>query len=376
MTGPLKLLYVVNDGPFFLSHRLPLALAAREAGYEVHVATPPGAAAAEIQAQGLAYHPITLVRSGTRPVQEIASFLDLLRLYRRLRPGIVHHVTIKPTLYGGVAARLAGVPAVVSAVTGLGYLFVSRNAKTVLLRRSVTSAYRLALRHPRSRVIFQNPDDLAFFEERRLIRPRQAVLIRGSGVDMAAFAPGAAPAGPPVVLLAARMLWDKGVGEFMEAARTLRGKGVAARFALAGDTDPANPAAVPPSRLEAWRASGLVEWWGHRTDMAEAFNGAHVVCLPSYREGLPKVLIEAAACGRPLVTTDAPGCREIVQHGVNGLLVPVGDAAALAAALQRLIDDPALRQRMGEAGRELAAKEFSLDKVIGETLTVYRDLLC
>ncbi len=375
MTQHRKLLFVVNDGPFFLSHRLPLAEAAREAGYEVHVATPDDAGAARIRDRGFAFHPIPLVRSGTRLFQEAGSFLALLRLYRALRPDIVHHVTIKPVLYGGLAARLARVPAVVHAVTGLGYLFVARSAKAAALRAAVKAVYRLALRHPRSRVIFQNPDDLAFFRDQRLVRPGQPVLIRGSGVDMTLFAPEPEPGGTPVVLFASRMLWDKGIGEFVGAVKRLRDRGIEARFVLVGDTDPNNPAAVPPAQLKAWQASGLMEWWGRCDDMPGVFAKSHVVCLPSYREGLPKVLVEAAACGRAIVATDVPGCREIVQSGVNGLLVPARDEAALADALQQLIEDPERRRAMGRAGRRLAVEEFALDRVVADTLGLYADLL-
>lgn len=370
-----KILYVVNDAPFFLSHRLALARAARDAGYEVHVATPDAPAAAAIRAERLMFHPVPMRRSGTRPLDEARSFLALLRLYRRLRPDLVHHVTIKPVLYGGIAARLAGVRAVVNAVTGLGYVFINPGTKNAALRRAALQAYRVALRHPHSRVIFQNPDDLNLFQSEGLVDADAAVMIRGAGVDMEMFTARPEPPGTPVVLLASRMLWDKGVGEFVEAARLLRSAGVAALFVLTGDTDPANPAAIDPAQLQAWQASGVIEWRGHCDDMAAQFAAAHVVCLPSYREGLPKVLIEAAASGRPLVASDVPGCREIVRHGVNGLLVPARDARALADALRRLIDDADLRGRMGREGRELAVREFSLEKVIDETLAVYRDLL-
>ena len=307
MTQPRKLLYVINDGPFFLSHRLPLALAARDAGYDVHVAVPSWPAADTLGAQGLVFHDIPLSRQGTRPLQELKGFMALLRLYRTLHPDIVHHVTIKPVLYGGIAARMAGVPAVVSAVPGLGYVFTSRGVRRAVLRRLAMGIYRLALRHRHSRVIFQNPDDMTLFVNRGLVRRSDAVLIRGSGVDMEAFSPRPEPDGTPVVVLASRMLWDKGIGEFVEAARRLREAGVAARFVLVGDTDTGNPTAIPHGQLAAWRDAGLVEWWGHRSDMPEVFAAAHVVCLASYREGVPKVLIEAAACGARAGGDRCPG---------------------------------------------------------------------
>lgn len=371
-----KILFVVNDAPFFLSHRLPLALAAKEAGYEVHVATPDSPMAATIQKHGLQFHSIPLHRSSTRLWKELRSIRSLVGLYRRLQPDLVHHVTIKPVLYGGLAARLVKVPAVVHAVPGLGHVFVDKDFMTSLLRAVVKRIYRLSFAHPHLKVIFQNPDDRSLLERAQLVKPSDALLIRGSGVDLNVFTPQPESEGEPVVILAARMLWAKGVGEFVDAASRLREQKVAARFILLGESDPGNPSAVPVWQLEQWHGSGVVEWWGACDDMPRAFAEAHVVCLPSYyREGLPKVLIEAAACGRPIVTTDVPGCREVVRHEENGLLVPAHDPAALAAALRRLILSPPLRQHLGQRGREIAVAEFGLDRVIGETLAVYSELL-
>ncbi len=372
----MRILYVVNDANFFLSHRLPLALAAQGEGFDVHVATPLSDDAEKILAVGFTFHPIPLTRRGVHLGEELASVVALYRLYRKVKPDLVHLVTIKPVLYGGIAARLAGVPAVVSAVTGLGYVFIARGFKASLLRMIVKGAYRFALGHANGRVIFQNPDDRSSFLMSRLVDARQTVLIKGSGVDMAQFSPVPEPPGLPLVVFAARMLWDKGVGEFVDAARQLCDRGIKARFALVGDTDSGNPAAVPKSQLESWQQSDVVEWWGQHANMPMVFAKAHIVCLPSYREGLPKVLIEAAASGLPIVATDVPGCREIVRDGENGFLVPVRDATALAEALRRLIEDAELRRRMGAKGREIAMAEFSVERVVSETLDVYRQLLC
>ena len=374
-TRKQKILFVVNDAPFFLSHRLPLALAALESGYEVHVATPDSPLAGVIQRHGLRFHAIPLHRSSTRVWKELRSFQALESLYRRLQPDLVHHVTIKPVLYGGVAARLAKVPAVVYAVPGLGHVFVQTGLRAKLLRSVVKRVYRFVFAHPHAKVIFQNPDDQALLERAQLVSAADSVLIRGSGVDMNVFTPAPEPPGVPVVVLAARMLWSKGVGEFVDAARQLREQKIEARLVLAGDSDPGNPSAVPVWQLEQWHDSGVVEWWGACDDMARVLAEAHIVCLPSYREGLPKVLIEAAASGRPIVTTDVPGCREVVRHEENGLLVPVRNAAALAAALRRLILSPALRQFLGQRGREIAVAEFGLEKVIQQTLAIYKELL-
>ena len=370
-----KILFVVNDAPFFISHRLPLALAARDAGYEVHVATPDSPLSATIQKHGLHFHAIPLHRSNTRLWKELKSFRALLALYRRLQPNLVHHVTIKPVLYGGVAARIARVPAVVYAVPGLGHVFVQDGIKAKLLRTVVKWVYGYVFRHPHAKIIFQNQDDQLLLLQAQLLSTDDVILIRGSGVDMNIFTPQPEADGTPVVVLAARMLWEKGVGEFVDAARQLREQKIEARFILAGESDPGNPSAVPVWQLEQWHDSGVVEWLGACDDMARIFAEAHVVCLPSYREGLPKVLIEAAACGRPIVTTDVPGCREVVRHEENGLLVPVRNPTALAAALRRLITSPVLRQFLGQRGREIAETEFALEKVVEQTLAIYKEML-
>lgn len=370
-----KILYVVNDAAFFLSHRLPLAVGARKAGYDVHVATPEDRHSPRIHEEGLTYHAIRMHRSKTGVLAEAATFASLYRLYRRVRPDIVHNVTIKPVVYGGIAARFAGVPCVVSAVSGLGYLFISSGFKAKAIRKIIRRMYRFAFSSPNSRVIVQNPDDLQTLVDEGILRKDKAVMIRGSGVDLTAFTPHPELEGKVTVSLPSRMLWDKGVGEFVEAARTLKKEGVHARFVLVGDVDPSNPASVEQHQIKSWVHDGAVEWWGYRQDMAEVFRQSHVVCLPSYREGLPKVLLEAAACGRPIVATDVPGCREIAVHDDNAYLVPPRDGASLAEALKRLIENPAMRKTMGEKGRCLSEKEFALEKVVAATLEVYKELI-
>ncbi len=377
-----KLLYIVNESYFFMSHRLPIARAARAAGYQVHVAAPEdhvwapeGFTVQALRDAGFAFHPIPLSRRGTNPWQEARTLIALWRLIRGLRPELVHLLTIKPLLYGGLAARLLGVPGVVAAVTGLGQVFVSSGATAGLLRRLAVMAYRVATGHPNGRVIVQNAGDMETLARSGAVKPERMVLIRGSGVSLSAFAPSPEPDGPPLVILPARMIWEKGVAEFVEAARLLRARGVEARFALVGDSKASNPRAVPQPTLEKWSREGGVEWWGRRTDMARVFAGAHIVCLPStYGEGVPKVLIEAAACGRPIVACDIPGAREIAHQGENGLLVPPGDTEALAAALARLIENSDLRRRFGARGRELVESDFSEDRVVTATLEVYRAL--
>ncbi len=375
MTRKQMVLFLDNDADNFFAHRLGLACALRDAGFEVHAACPAGRSVSLIEAEGIKVHTIPLTRSGLKPWVEIGTVVALVRLYRRLRPDLVHHLRLKPVVYGSLAAWWAGVPAVVNLLTGLGYVFTVDSFKTRLLRTAIKWAGRIAFRHSNQRIVFQNPDDRLVFTECGIVPAEDTLLIRGSGVDVSLFRPRPEPDGPPLVVLASRMLSDKGIAEFVEAARTLKLSGVNATFALVGDTDPNNPSAIPTAQLEEWRDSGAVEWWGQQSDMKGVLARSHVVCLPSFREGAPKVLMEAAACGRPIVTTDAPGCREIVRNGENGFLVPVRNSEALAAALRQLIENADLRCRMGARSREIAVEEFSLERVIGATLDVYHELL-
>jgi glycosyltransferase involved in cell wall biosynthesis len=368
----MKLLFVVNHADFFLSHRLPIALEAQRRGWEVHVATMATPAAQELSNYDLTWHSLPLQPRSMNPFVELRLLVHLLQCYRTLAPDLVHHVTVKPVLYGSIAARLAGVPAVVNALSGLGYLFMAEGLTSRLVRGAIKPLFACALNHSNSILILQNPDDARQFEG--LVEKRRIALIRGSGVDVDVFTPVPESEGPPVVVLPSRMLWDKGVAEFVEAARTLKQDGSAARFVLVGDTDSNNPTAVPLSALRRWDREGPVEWWGFQKDMPAVFEKAHVVCLPSYREGLPKVLVEAAACARPIVTTDVPGCREVVQHDVNGLLVPMKNSSALAHALQTLIEDSSRREQFGSRGRQMVERGLSLDKVVSDTLRVYERL--
>lgn len=375
----VRLLMVVNVDWFFLSHRLPIALAAQRAGYEVHVATGLTDKLPQLLQHGFIVHPLALSRSQTGLLGNLRALFSLLGVLRHVRPDVVHLVTIKPVLLGGLAARLARVPAVVAAVSGLGFVFVATGWVARLRRGLVGGLYRLALGHANSRVIFQNADDQALVTQMANLPPDRVVRIRGSGVDLSAYNVQPWLEGPPVVMLAARLLADKGVREFVEAAAALRqqpcvvGQGV--RFVLVGEPDLDNPASLQQGELDAWQAAGLVELWGHRSDMHAVLPLASVVVLPSYREGLPKVLIEAAACGRAVVTTDVPGCRDAIEPGVSGLLVPAKDAVALAGAIAELLNDKKRCQAMGAAGRKLAEQAFDVNSVAEQHLAVYADLL-
>lgn len=368
-----KLLFLVTEDWYFCSHRLPIARQALKEGYEVVVAARVDRHGENITREGIKLIPLRMQRRSTNPLREVAAIVQLLRIYRCEKPDIVHHVALKPALYGSIAALLAGVPHVVNALAGLGYVFISDQLKAKVLRPFITAAFRVLLNRVGSHLILQNQDDCDMFFRFRLVRKERTRLIRGAGVDTVAYGPTPEPPGTPVVVLPSRMLWDKGVGEFVAAARLLKGRGVAARFVLVGDSDPHNPAAIPSGQLQAWNSEGVVSWWGRRDDMPAVLAQSHLVCLPSYREGLPKSLLEAASCGRPIVTTDTNGCREVVRNGENGFLVPVKNVTYLADALQRLIEDPQLRQRMGAQGRTIVEQEFAVERVVAETISVYKE---
>ncbi len=365
----MKILLFANTDWYLYNFRLALAQALRARGDEVVLVSPDGVYAPRLQELGFRWVCFSLARRGLNPLVEISTIMRLVRLYRREKPDLVHQFTVKCVLYGSLVCRLLGIHSVVNSVTGLGYVFMEGKGARRWLRGIIMLFYRLVLR--RTWVIFQNPDDRAIFLENRLVDPERVALVRGSGVDNQRFAPSPEPGGIPVVILPARLLWDKGVGEFVEAARRVRADGLPARFVLVGDSDPENPAAVPVAQIRKWVKKGVIEWWGWRDDMDVVYAQAHIVCLPSYREGVPKTLIEAAACGRPIVASDVPGCREIVRPGENGLLVPARDIAALATSLKQLIQDSNMRRAMGIRGRKIVEKEFSMDLVVSQTLNVY-----
>jgi len=371
-----RLLFFVNDAGFFVSHRLPLALAARAAGYEVHVATAPSDAVAEIVVHGIPHHAVELSRSGVNPLAEVRSFLQVIGLLRRLRPQLVHLVTVKPVLYGGIAARLTGVPAMVAAISGLGDAFAAQTVRARLVRPLVRLAYQVALGHKLQRVIFQNPSDRDTLSKAVGLSAEEQVMVRGSGVDLHVYRPEPEPGGVPVVTFASRLLRTKGIHEFVAAARWLRATGVTARFQLVGDVDPGNNSSVSAAEIAAWRTEGVVQVLGQRSDVPAIFAASNLIVLPSYYgEGLPKVLVEAAACGRAVVTTDMPGCRDAVEPGKTALLVPPRDATALGEAIRVLVTDPVRRRAMGAAARALAERDYALEQIVSTHLAMYHDLL-
>lgn len=370
-----KLLFVVNVDWFFLSHRLPIALAAQKAGFEVHIATGITNKLGELEAHGLKVHPLGLVRGGVGFLNALKTIWDLVRIFKRVTPDVVHLVTIKPVLIGGLVARWMRVPALVSAVSGLGYVFMANGWIARARRSLVKRVYKLALGHSNQVVIFQNPDDRNTLVDATALPANKVAMIRGSGVDLAQFSVVPEAEGQPVVLFPARLLADKGVFEFVAAASALRTKGIDARFAIVGLIDAANPTSVSQAQLDLWAAEGVVENWGYCTDMPQVLTRASVVVLPSYREGLPKSLLEAAACGRAVVTTDVPGCRDAIEEGLTGILVPVRDVERLADAIEQLLANSERRKAMGFAGRKLAEQEFDVKAVVNKHLAIYKRLL-
>ncbi|NVK73388.1 MAG: glycosyltransferase family 4 protein [Oceanospirillaceae bacterium] len=370
-----RILFVVNAPEFFLSHRLPLATAAQKAGYDVHVATAKGSEVQSIQSLGFTHHAVPFARSGQNPLNELKTLISLIKLFKAIKPSLVHLITIKPVLYGGIAARFTGIEAVVSAVSGLGTVFLAESAIARLRRWLVILMYRFAFNQKRLSVIFQNPDDRDILLSLKTLKPHQIRMIRGSGVDLFDYPFLPEPEGTPVVVMAARLLKDKGVIEFIEAAKILTERNIAVEMKLIGAPDLGNPSSVSQTELDQWAASGCVQLLGYQKNIAKHYSEANIICLPSYREGLPKSLVEAAACGRPVVTTDVPGCRDAIKPKKTGFLVPVKNAVALADAIETLIQDDGLRKSMGEAGRALAEEVFAIEKIVDQHMVIYRDLL-
>lgn len=374
----MKVVILANTDWYLYNFRGPFCVALRDAGHDALLISPDGPYVERLIALGLRWQPVTMQRRSLNPLRELAVLWRLVRLFRRERPDLLHAFTIKCAIYGSLAARIAGVPARVNAVAGMGYVFTSRDATARVLRPIVRALFKHSLGGRNVRLILQNPDDAEMFQRERLVDPASIRLILGSGVDCKRFHPCEAriPIGCMRVLLPARLLREKGVIEYAEAARLLKERQVPVDLLLAGDPDPGNPAAVPEATVFGWVQQGLLRWLGHVDDMPQLFRSVDVVALPSYYgEGLPKGLIEAGASGCALITTDMPGCREVVSDdGIDGLRVPVRDPVALADAIERLAHDADLRRRLGKAARAKALRRFDERIVIERTMEVYAEL--
>jgi glycosyltransferase involved in cell wall biosynthesis len=370
-----KILFIASNDIGFWGHALPLARAVRDLGCQVYVLANVTEGTDKYAKEGFHLLQWGVRRGSINPVSEFRALWQLVRTCWELRPNLIHALSLKQVVYGGIAGQVLGIPTL-SAITGLGHVFAAESLAMRALRKLLLGLLQLSQRGKLTFLTVENSDDLQLLVRSNAIPSARAVLIRGAGVNTEHYVPQPEPDGVPTVALVSRLLWYKGVGEFCSAAEILKQRGIKARFVLIGDNDPQNPSSVPTERLRSWHDSGLIEFWGHCTDMPKALGQIHIVCLPTfYREGIPKVLLEAAAAGLPIVTTDVPGCRDVVHHDENGLLVPPRDAPALAEALQKLIADKQLRFALGRRGRERAVSEFRTDLIISETLRIYAQLL-
>ena len=371
-----KILYFISEDSFFCSHRLPLAVAAVKKGYNVSLVTKVSTYGEYIKKQGINLIHFDINRSSINLFRCLKSIKKLVKIYKQEKPDLVHHVAIKNIIIGSISAYLSGVKHVVNAITGMGYIYISKKKKVRILRFIINICFKILLNKKNTKVIMQNKDDLCFLSNSGIVKNDQMVLIRGAGVDTNEFLYQEDIHNEyPIIIFPSRLLLDKGINEFIAAANILKKEGIKARFVLVGYIDHYNHSSISEDILKEYIESGDIEWWGNTLDMANVFTYANIVCLPSYREGLPKVLLEAASCGLPIVTTDTVGCREVVIDGKNGFLVPVYSKDALAHALKKLILDADLRKKMGLNGRNLVIKEFTIEKVVSETLLLYRECL-
>jgi len=370
-----KIIIWVSVDWFFCSHFLERAVAAVRAGYDVTVITRIIHHEAIIRNSGIRLIDLDMQRRSLNPIENIKTIFRLTMIYRKEKPDIVHHVAIKPIILGFVAAKFSGIRNVVNAIVGLGFVFTADTGKPRLIRPMVDVLLRTSINPPGSKVIFENRDDLETFVEKGIVHRSDAILIQGAGVNPEDYFSAPKENAIPCVVMVARLLWDKGVREFVEAARRITANDVSARFIVAGAVDPDNPSSIDTKIIASWQEEGIVEFLGNRNDIPYILGHSDIACLPSYREGLPRALLEAMAAELPCVTTDVPGCREIVIDGENGILVPARDDLRLSEALETLLDDKALRLRMGKNGRQKILQRFSSEIVIRQTLSLYRSFL-
>jgi glycosyltransferase involved in cell wall biosynthesis len=370
-----SILFIANVDWFFVSHRLPIAVEAVKNGYDTHLACTITKETQTITREGIKVHDLSMERSGTAIFRELGSFARIFRIIREVKPDIIHLISIKPTIYGGLACKLMRFRNVVISISGLGYVYIGNELKTRMLRLLISVFYRMAIKKDTFKVIFQNNDDLKTFIDMKAIGINDAIVIRGSGVDLKEFAPSIEPTGIPVAMLVSRLLIDKGVREFVEAAKILKERNCLVRMVIVGGCDPGNPKTVTEEQVKQWASAGLIEYWGYQENVASTIKKSNMVVLPSYREGMPKSLLEAAASARAIVTTDVPGCRDAIIPNVMGLLVPVRDAPRLADGIEKLCRDTALRTSMAKAGRLFAEENFDIIEVVKKHISIYQAML-
>ena len=375
--NPLRILYVVNDCWFFKSHRLPLAQAAVASAYEVHLTASPDHTTNDIEAEGVYFHPWKISPRSLNPIVELVSFFSLFATIRKTKPDLLHLVTIKSVLYGGIIAKWLSVSSVVFAISGRGYIFSSKDREQSILKKLASSIYDYVLSHKNSVIVVQNKNDYDFFIENKLAKEDSTILIPGSGVDLNLFRDNNSRTNTksPVILFASRMLWDKGVREFVDASKIINKDRIVAEFKLAGPVDTANPRAVSRQWLENLPTEMGIEWIGPQEVMQELISSSAFVVLPTtYGEGVPKILLEAAASARAIITTNWPGCRDVVTHDYNGLLVEPNDTSALVQSIKFMLENPDRCKQFGLNGRKIAEKRFSIQQVVETTMNLYREL--
>ena len=375
-----KIIINLTEDWFFVSHFLGRALEAKKAGYEVYISCNEEHSRKYIEENGIKFFPLPLDRRGINPIYEFYVLLKYLYIFNKVKPDIVHNVGPKPIIYGSIVSKLVKIKSVINAPIGMGFVFTSSSIKAKLLKKILLFLFRFTLnkhhgKHKKNRVIFENSDDMNFFINSKIVKFSEAILIRGAGVEIDDQLIKKKKANEiPTISLVARMLKDKGIYEFVEAAKILHDKKIKSRFLLIGDIDTKNPTSLKQSTLEEWNDKKIIEWLGWVKDVKSILLETDILCLPSYREGLPKSLLEGAAIGLPLVTTDTVGCREVVLEGINGYLVPIKEPKELSLAIQKLIEDKELRLRMGKESLRIAKSEFSSEIINSQTLSIYNEL--
>ena len=371
----MKILYVITEDWFFQSHFLDRAKFIVASGGTVGVATRFSIHEEELRNLGFELFPIDFSRRGLNPITEFLTALKIRKIVRRFKPDIAHNVALKPVVTGTFGELLGRQGVVINALVGMGYIFTSTDTRASVVKPFLSRILKSLLRSKSVHVVIENPDDLNSLVDDGFVRQSQISLIRGAGVDLNAFPFQPEVTGPVVVTMVSRILRDKGVLEFIDSASQLQSKMPEVKFQIIGEPDLGNPSAIEQSEIDSWESLPNVKYLGRRSDIADILKGSHIVCLPSYREGLPKSLLEALSSGRPIITTDVPGCREVCEDGVNGLLIPARDSIALSDAIEKLAINPELRQAMGRAGRMRAESEFSSELVCTQTLDLYRRLM-
>ena len=373
MTSSRKVILVANTDWYLYNFKQSFLSFLEQNGFQIIIVSPVGYYSERIKNLGIRHIGWTIGRQSILPWQELYGLWKLVGIYRNEKPDIVHHFTVKPVLYGSIAAKLSGVPSVINAITGRGYTLLANEWKARLIRPVVSLLYQIAFTHSNMRVIFENEIDQDYFLHAGYVSRDKCDLIEGVGVDVEKFFPVPEPQGIPVVTYVGRLLWDKGVGIFVDSARILKGK-LAAKFVLVGIQDVGNPSNIPEEKIQLWVDEGLIEWAGWYEDVKSAYDSSNLIVLPSFYEGVPTVLLEAAACARAIVASDIPGNRIVVEDQVTGLIVPVNDAEALVVGIEKLLLAPELRSAMGAAGRERIIRSFTTQRINHETFAVYKKL--